>query len=134
MNVFGIARLGRDAELKYLNDGTAVARVSLAFSVGKKNDKKTTWVEGTLWGKQADSLCKYLTTGKSIGVVLEDLRLDEYEKKDGTRGSKLVARINKIEFAGANDERQQDSTFEEKQPNRAALAQNVVDTADDIPW
>ena len=38
INAFGMARLGRDAELRYTPNGDAVCNLSLAFSYGKKDD------------------------------------------------------------------------------------------------
>ena len=38
MKAQGLARIGKDAEVRYTPGGTAVANVSLAFTFGKKGD------------------------------------------------------------------------------------------------
>jgi single-strand DNA-binding protein len=66
---FGLARLGRDAEVIETRDGNIVARLSLAFDVYAKGEKVTQWVEGSLWGKQAESLQEYLLKGKQVAEI-----------------------------------------------------------------
>lgn len=68
-----IGNLGRDAELRYTQGGTAVATLNMATTEiwndkdGKKQEK-TEWHRVVLWGKQADSLAEYLVKGKQIYV------------------------------------------------------------------
>ena len=63
MKAYGLARLGRDAELRTTQTGESVARLSLAFSYGKKGadgKRPTEWVEGSLWGQRAQALAPHL--------------------------------------------------------------------------
>lgn len=66
---FAVGRIGKDAELRYTQEGTAVSNFSLAVEVGWGERKKTLWLDCALWGKQADSLTKYLTKGKMIAIL-----------------------------------------------------------------
>jgi single-strand DNA-binding protein len=65
---FAVGRIGKDADLRSVN-GTAVSNFSLAVEVGYGERKKTLWLDCALWGKQAESLTKYLTKGKTIAVL-----------------------------------------------------------------
>lgn len=108
MQAFGLARIGRDAELKYLEDGTVVLNVSLAFSHGRKGDdgkRPTEWVDGSLFGKRAEALAQYLTKGTACAVTLDDVHIQEFKKRDGTPGSKIVGKISAIDLAGGGQGR-----------------------------
>ena len=108
MILTGLARLGRDAEVRHLPEGTAVANLSLAYNYGKKDSegkRPTQWVNAALWGERAEKLAEYLTKGSLISVVLEDVCIESYERKDGGgTGTNLKARIVSIEFAGGKRE------------------------------
>ena len=101
MKAQGLARIGKDAEVRYTPGGTAVANVSLAFTFGKKGDdgkRPTQWVDASLWGQRADGMAPYLLKGKQIVAYLEDVHLQTYTKGDGTTNTKMVARLADLEF------------------------------------
>lgn len=109
--LIGLARIGRDVELRYTGNGDPVANVSLAFNYGRKGEdgnKPTQWVDASLWNKRAEALADYLTSGKQVFVVIDDIHIETYETRDGGTGSKLVGTISNIEFAssGARDDQQ----------------------------
>lgn len=100
MKLIGIARIGKDAELRYTPGGKAVANISLAYNYGQKGqdgNRPTQWVEATLWDKQAERLANYLLKGTVFNVICRDVHIETYEGKNGT-GSKLVGTIADIEF------------------------------------
>ena len=100
MIMSGLARLGKDAELRQAGS-TAVCNVALAFNVGYGDRKTTTWVEVAILGKQAEGLQPHLTKGAAIVAHLKDVKLEEYTKRDGKRGVKLTATLVDMEFAGS---------------------------------
>lgn len=104
MKANGLARIGKDSEVRYTPDGTAVTNVSLVFIYGKKDDngkRKTQWVDASLWGQRVESLVPYLTKGKQIVVYLEDVHIQNYTKVDGTQSIKMAARIIDLEFVAS---------------------------------
>ena len=103
MKSIGLARIGRDAELRYLPQGDAVINLSLAFSYGKKGadgNRPTQWVDAALFGKRAETLAPYLLKGGLVVAYLSDVHIEAYEGKNGT-GHKLVARVDDLELAGS---------------------------------
>ena len=59
MNVITVAgSLGRDAELKYLQNGDAVLNFSVADSAGR--DKPTIWWNCQLFGKRASPIIPFI--------------------------------------------------------------------------
>ena len=137
----GLARIGRDAELRFTQGGDPVASLSLAFSYGKKGDdgnRPTQWVDGSLWGKRAESIAPYLLKGTLVYVVLDDAHIETYPAKDGTQGSKLSGRVSVIEFASkpAQPAQQQRPA---QSPTRQSMAQQApaggfADMDDDVPF
>ncbi|HAZ61007.1 MAG TPA: single-stranded DNA-binding protein [Gammaproteobacteria bacterium] len=145
MNGFGLARLGRDAEIRQTPSGQTVAGLSLAFSYGRKDAsgyRPTQWVDASLWGERATKLAQYLTKGTLLMVSLEEVHIDEYVKKDGTKGSTMRARVSDLEFAGGGADREttgQTRHEEQKRDGYAPATQTkpaaaAVDLNDDIPF
>ena len=99
--MFGLARLGRDAEIRTTGQGESVATLALAFSYGRKGsdgNRPTQWVDAALWGKRAEALAPYLTKGGLVSVVLEDVHIETFEGKNGPC-HKLAARVVDVELA-----------------------------------
>ena len=108
MKAFGLARLGRDAEIRYTQNGEPVASLSLAFSYGRKGDdgkRPTQWVDGSLWGKRAEALAPFLTKGSLVVVTMEDVHTEAYQGRNG-EATKLVGRVTDIELAGGGERQQ----------------------------
>ena len=106
MILTGLARIGRDTELRYTSGGEAVANISMVFNYGKKGSdgkRPSQWIEASLWGKRAESLAQYLGKGSMIDVVLSEPHIETYQGKNG-EGHKLVARVIEIELAGGRSE------------------------------
>lgn len=123
MLLTGIARLGRDAELRYLTDGTPVAALALATNYGKKDaqgSRPTQWIDASLFGEQAKKLAPYLLKGQLVSVTCSEPHIDQYQRRDGTVGHALRARVINIEFAG-------------KAPEKPAGAQGAASTNQQAP-
>ena len=94
----GLARLGRDTELRNTPGGMAVAKLALAFNVQVKGEKQTVWCDGALWGKRAEALTQYLTKGALVSVTLNEVHIEKYTKTDETVVHKLVGQVVDIEL------------------------------------
>ena len=69
-----IGNLGRDPEMRYMPDGTAVTSFSVATSrrwtdrqSGQPVDE-TTWFRVTVWGRQGETANQYLSKGSKVLV------------------------------------------------------------------
>jgi single-strand DNA-binding protein len=138
MKANGLARIGRDAEIRYTPGGAAVANVSLAFTYGKKGDdgkRPTQWVDASLWGQRAESLAPYIKKGGQIVAYLEDVSIQTFTKGDGTQATKMVARLVDLEFVSGGE---QASSQPKPQPKPQAAPQShgsgFDDMDDDIPF
>ena len=127
-------RIGQEPNLRYTQKGDAVMGLSLAYNYGRKGDdgkKPTQWVEGSLWGKQAEALQPYLQKGGQIVATLDDLHIEQYEGKNGP-GHKLVGRIVGLELVGGKT-----SEPAQHQASRSATRAQApadFDESEDVPF
>jgi single-strand DNA-binding protein len=147
--MFGLARIGRDAEIRFTAGGEPVASLSLAFTYRVKGEKCTQWVDGSLWGKRAEALGPYLLKGGLVAITLDDVHIETYRKGDGSEGVKLAGRVSDVELAGGGDrqeapapaprqappqqQRQQPPTQRQAAPQRQNSG-GFEDMDDDIPF
>lgn len=120
--------VGRDVEVRFTSGGDAVASVSLAYTYGRKGKdgkRPTQWIDGTIWGKQAESLAPYLTKGTKIVASLDELHIETYVGKDGTEKSKMTGKVVGINFAGKPTDADQPAPPKPKP---------VADIPDDVPF
>lgn len=135
----GLARLGRDAEVRFTNDGTPVASLSLAFSYGKKGQdgkRPTQWVDGSLWGARAEALAPYLTKGAMVVAYLDDVHIETYQGRNG-EGHKLAGRVTDLELVPTGQ--REESAAPQRQasaprPAPAPASSGFDDMDDDIPF
>jgi single-strand DNA-binding protein len=98
-----VGNITRDIELRYTPSGTAVTEVGLAVNDRRKNQQgewieETTFVDITLWGRQAEIAQQYL--GKGSPVLIEGrLKLDTWES-DGQKRSKLRVIGERMQMLG----------------------------------
>lgn len=144
--LFDVARIGRDAELRYTpgNNPTAVVNLALAMDYGRKdpqtNKRPTQWMDASLWGAQAEALAQYLVKGQQVAVTIDDVHIEEYVSQGVTR-SKLVGRVSHIRLVGSAPEGQQAAgpnsarqpAPRTQQQQRQAPQQPDYDSFDDDP-
>ncbi|HWB10949.1 MAG TPA: single-stranded DNA-binding protein [Pirellulales bacterium] len=88
-----VGNLTRDPELRYIPSGTAVTEIGLAVNDRRKGANgewidETTFVDVTLWGRQAEVATEYLSKGSSV-LIEGRLKLDSWQDKEGQKRSKL---------------------------------------------
>lgn len=99
-----LGRLGQDPELKYTQSGTAVANFSVATSDKKKNPQTQQWEEETdwhnivAWGKQAETVGKYLSKGSQLLVEGRMKTRTWDDKNTGRKAYKTEVIMEKMEF------------------------------------
>jgi single-strand DNA-binding protein len=97
-----VGNLGRDPEMRYTPQGTPVCTFSIASNERRKNNTGeqqdiTTWFRVTAWGKQAETVSKYLTKGRSV-YVEGRLRIEEWTDKEGKPRYTLEVNASDIQF------------------------------------
>lgn len=104
--LYGLMRLGRDAEVRRTPGGDAVVNLSLAYNYGQKgddNNRPTQWVDAALWGQRAESLAPFLTKGSLHLFTLRDIHMEKYADKEGFDAYKLAATVADVELGPKGD-------------------------------
>lgn len=90
-----VGNLTRDPEVRYTPSGTAVSDIGLAVNrtwFDKNTNSKreeVTFVDITLWGRQAEVAGEYLSKGRPV-LIEGRLQLDQWEDREtGQKRSKL---------------------------------------------
>ena len=103
-----IGRLGKDPEIRYTPNGTAVANFSIA--VGEKwKDKntgeqkeKTEWIRVVAFGKLAEICGEYLEKGKQI-YLSGKLQTREWDDKEGNKRYTTEIVANQMQMLGGGN-------------------------------
>ncbi|MBF0675550.1 single-stranded DNA-binding protein [Pseudomonas sp.] len=105
--LFDTARIGNEPELRYTQgqNPQAVLELALPCEYGRKdpqtNKKPTQWVQATVWGKRAEALAPYLIKNQWISFTLDDVHIEEFTRRDGTPGNKLVGTVSALKLVGS---------------------------------
>ena len=125
--------LTRDAELRSLNDGTAVLAFAVADNQGK--DKTAIFWNCSLFGKRADSLQQYLFKGLQV-TVIGTVSEREWTDKEGNKRKSMDVRVNDIALQGGKrEEGERQPSRAARQPQRSAPAGGGFEDMDsDVPF
>ncbi|MEY2906224.1 MAG: single-stranded DNA-binding protein [Verrucomicrobiota bacterium] len=100
-----IGNVTRDPEIKYTPKGSAVTDLGIAVNrvftpEGGERREETTYVDVTLWGRQAEIAGEYCKKGRSI-YIEGRLQLDSWEDKtSGQKRSKLRVVAENFQLLG----------------------------------
>ena len=103
-----VGYLGRDPELRYTPQGTALCKMSIATTEKRKNvagetEEHTTWFRVTAWGRQAELANEYLAKGRQV-YIEGRLRLEEYTDREGQKRFSAEVSASEIQFLGQRTE------------------------------
>lgn len=111
-----IGNLGRDPEMRYMADGTAVTNINVATSRRWTNqatgqpEEETIWFRVSLWRRQAEIANQYLTKGSRV-LVEGRLRPDPatgaprlWTRQDGTVSASYEITADNIQFLSPRTE------------------------------
>mgnify|MGYP006093785163 CR=1 FL=1 len=124
-----LGNLGKDPEVRYLDNGVAVANFSLATTENYKNKEgqrvsQTEWHNIVLWRGLAEVAEKYLKKGASV-YIEGKIKTSKWEDKDGkTRYNTEILADNMTMLGGRQS--QDDS------PSLSSSSSN--DKSDDLPF
>ena len=99
-----IGNLGQDPEIVTLENGTKLAKFSIATNDNYKNKEgekvtETQWHNVVAWGKTAEIVENYLAKGKEVAVEGK-LMHRSYETKEGEKRYVTEVRCNELLMLG----------------------------------
>ncbi|MGC1272763.1 MAG: single-stranded DNA-binding protein [Planctomycetaceae bacterium] len=105
-----LGNLTRDPQVRYTPGGTAVAEIGMAVNrtwfdkQSNQRKEETTFVDVTLWGRQAEVAGEYLSKGRSV-LIEGRLQLDQWDDKNtGEKRSKLRVVAEEMKMVGGRGE------------------------------
>ena len=104
-----LGNLTRDPEMRVTPKGTAVCQFGLAVNRQFKDDsgqmrEEVTFVDLEAWGKQAETIAKYMTKGRPL-FVEGRLKFDQWDDKaTGQKRSKLKVVLENFQFIGGREQ------------------------------
>jgi single-strand DNA-binding protein len=135
-----IGRLGKDVEMRYTNEGKAIASLSIAVGESWTNkqtgdkEERTEWINVTAFGKLAEIIGEYLKKGSQV-YLSGKWKTDKYQDRETGQdrySTKLIA--NQMQMLGGRND--QSSGGQQGQPAQQQPAPAPVndDLDDDIPF
>jgi len=110
-----IGRLTRDPELRYLSNGMAVSRFSIAVDKDLSKEKKqeleskgqptADFINIVVWGKQAENCANYLLKGRLVAIQGR-IQTGSYTAQDGTKRYTTEVVADRVQFLEWGDTRQ----------------------------
>ena len=151
-----LGNITRDLEVRYTPKGTAVCDLGMAVNRIRTGDngeriEEVTYVDVTLWGRQAELAGQYLSKGRSV-FIEGRLQLDQWDdKQTGQKRSRLRVVGENMQFiggqggsgsnqSGSGATRQQAAPSDQQQSppqsdqGGAAAAESFDNDEDDIPF
>ena len=143
-----MGNLTRDPQVRYTPSGTAVTDIGLAINrtwfdkTTQQKREDVTFVDVTLWGRQAEVAGEYLSKGRSV-LIEGRLQLDQWDDKEtGQKRSKLKVVCENMTFVGGRASESSQSGGENpeaqfSEPNPAESYQESPPAAapnDDVPF
>lgn len=151
-----IGNLGKDPELKYLDQGIALATIRIACTERGRNKDgeyidRTEWVTVNLWRSQAEIVAKYCKKGSTV-FIEGRLRNQNWETPEGERRSRLDIDASRVILLDGRPTNFQDlvsppssvpasdtpSHFSDSMANKAMTNQQIINQEekddDDLPF
>lgn len=127
-----VGNLGKDPEVRYLDNGVAVANFSLATTESYKNKagervSQTEWHNIVVWRGLAEVAEKYLKKGASV-YIEGKIKTRKWEDKEGnTRYNTEILADNMTMLGGK-------PSSESPAPSSVPAPDTTADKADDLPF
>lgn len=130
-----LGNTGRDVELRYTPQGTPVANFSIASNTVRNTaqgkQKKTDWYNVSAFGKQGETLAKYVSKGDQI-LIRGKLTFNPWLDREGNARVSADVVLQDFEFAGGNAAKAVQDADEETIPAQennqmTAAEENVVE-------
>jgi len=129
-----LVRIGKDAELRALANGTPLLSFPAVYDIGYGQNKKAQWLDCVMFGERATKVAEHLIKGKQIVIYADDLCINEWDKTDGGKGFKLACKLVSFDFVSEGQKpSQQEPQYQPAQQANPAQAMNDFEDTD-VPF
>lgn len=134
-----IGNLGKDPEVRYTPNGTAVANFSMATTdnwTGKDGEKqsRTEWHRIVAWGRLGEICGEYLSKGKQV-YIEGSIQTREWEDQEGHKRQTTEIKATQMQMLGSRNDLP--SSFADQRPDMEQSAMPGIPQEppkDDIPF
>jgi len=132
-----IGNLGRDPEVRYTTNGTAVANFTLATNerwvdhASGERKERTEWHRIVVFGKQAEIAGEYLRKGRQV-YVEGSLQTRDWTDREGNKRYTTEIRANIFQMLGGRGDRSEGAAVADEAPATAEPEAAFED--DDVPF
>ena len=139
--VIFVGNLTRDIELRYIKNGTAVAKSAIASTYKYKSSnaeqkEEVCFLDFTIFGRSAEVANQYLHKGSK--VLLEGrLIFEQWTGQDGTNRNRHSLRVETMKMLGSKDENRSAEVEHKSEPYQSKAIEKIpeVDIDEkDIPF
>ncbi len=132
-----VGNLGKDPEIRYLENGTAVANFPIATSESYKDKEgnridQTEWHNVVVWRKMAEIAERYLRKGSQI-YLEGKLRTKPWEDQQGNKRYTTEIVADTFTMLGKREDNQNTSTPSNTNTSATSQPDKIVEK-DDIPF
>jgi len=134
-----IGRITREIELRYTPKGTGLTEINLAINRFRQDDagkkaEETTFVDVTLWGRQAELADQYLAKGREV-YIEGRLQLDTWQDKEsGQKRSKLKVVGENMQFIGGGSQQGVNNKKSTSTTSQTVEQNQESEDQDEIPF
>ena len=115
-----VGRVGKDAQTRYTQGGTAVTSWSLAVDKGYGDKKETLWIDCSLWGERGTKVAPHILKGGQV-VVTGEPGQREHDGK-----TYFTLKVSELSLVGGKGQ--------DKPQGKPATPANDFDDSDSIPF
>lgn len=132
-----VGNLGRDPEVRYTTNGTAVANFPIATTdrwvdqASGDRKERTEWHRIVVWGKQAEIAGEYLRKGKQV-FIEGSLQTREWTDRDGNKRYTTEVKAQNFQMLGSRQDAP--SSDDRPKPVPATAEPDAGYEEDDIPF
>jgi single-strand DNA-binding protein len=125
-----VGNCGRDPEIRYLPSGQAVANISIATSLKRKDKTSGEMIEDTQWhrvtfyDRLAEIAGDYIKKGRPV-YVEGRLKYGKYTDKDGVEKNTVDIIATELQLLGAREGATGSTSSEDQSPSRLSSASNA---------
>jgi single-strand DNA-binding protein len=133
-----IGNVGKDPDVRYLDNGVVKCSFSLATSESYKNKAgekvtNTEWHNIVIWRELAKAAEAYVKKGMQL-YIEGKISTRSYQDKDGVQRRVTEITADTFQMLGRKQEGQQTTEHEEKPKSEPSASEEPSQDADDLPF
>jgi len=130
-----VGNVGKDPEVRHLDNGVAVAKFPLATSETYKNKNgekvtNTEWHNIVIWRGLAEVVEKYVKKGNSL-YIEGKIKTRSWDDKDGNKRYATDIIADNMEMLGGKNN---SSSQNETAPQASKADESAIEESDDLPF